>query len=342
MLPQYDLIVILPLGPDTLPEFFNDTIESIYFYCSCSLKLIIADDSLQGLGELARKKFPDAEVFVNDKSGGLAGGLYITLSRAFCYALEHYRFKTLLKIDTDALVTGSNPQLDAEQFFLKNPAVGMAGLFKSGHEILDFNNNIFDNRWPRNYLFDITSTWKLIKRPIANWTVRKYLHLAFANGYNIGENIFGGAYFLSEPVLKALLAAGLLPDKNLGGSRLEEDHIFSMLVKVVNFEMGDLASGDLPFGVFWQKLPASPEELVRRKKKIVHSTRGWEHMNEYEIRSYFKKIRECQSDPRAADLGRVESGGEGKPHVSVARDRSGEENHSGNLFFAKISDQPEN
>lgn len=287
----YDLVVVLPIGPNDNPDFIVDTIESVRFFCQCSLKFIFADDSQQGLGELIKVKYPEADNLINIKSNGLGGGLYITLSLAFKHAVENYRFKTLLRIDTDALVIGLNPQLDAEELFKSNPNIGLGGLYKSGIEIVDFNNNVFDNRWPRNYLYDITCTWKVFKRPIANIALRRHFIKAFANGYEIGENIFGGAYFLSESLLIAMYEAELLPDYKLKNSRMEEDHIFSILAKSLNFDIGDMGSGELPFGVFWKKLPASPEELVLRKKKVIHSTRSWKDMNEYDIRRYFSNIR---------------------------------------------------
>jgi len=287
----YDLVVVLPIGPNDNPDFIIDTIESIDFFCECSLKLILADDSQQGLGQLIKGKFPETDNLVNAKSNGLGGGLYITLSLAFKHAVENYRFKTLLRIDTDALVVGLNPQRDAEDLFLCNPNVGLGGLYKSGIELVDFNNNVFDNRWPRNYLFDITCTWKVFKRPVANITLRQHFIKAFANGYDIGGNIFGGAYFLSEGLLIAMYGAKLLPDYKLRNSRMEEDHIFSVLAKSLKFDIGDMGSGELPFGVFWKKLPASPEQLLLKNKKVIHSTRSWNDMDEYDIRGYFSNIR---------------------------------------------------
>ena len=287
----YDLVVVLPIGPNDNPDFIADTIESIKFYCRCNLKLIFTDDSQQGLGELIKSKYPDADNLVNIKSNGLGGGLYITLALAFKHAVENYHFKTLLRIDTDALVIGENPQLDAEKLFRENPNFGLGGLLKFGNEIIDFNNNVFDNRWPRNYMYEITSTWRVFKRPVANFALRKHFLKAFANGFNIGDNIFGGAYFLSESLLIAMNKAGLLPDYKLKNSRMEEDHIFSLLAKVVNFDIGEMGAGELPFGVYWKKLPASPKQLLAKKKKIIHSTRSWENMNEHDIRGYFSNIR---------------------------------------------------
>ncbi|MDF2432580.1 MAG: hypothetical protein JWP44_2211 [Mucilaginibacter sp.] len=288
---KYDLIVVIPIGPNTKVEFINDTIDSVYFYCQCSLKLIIVDDSRQELGLLTKEKYPDVDLLVNKKTNGLKGGLYITLSLTYKYAIDNYHFKTLFKVDTDALIIGENPQDDAERLFEENPQIGIAGLYKGGLEIIDFNNNVFDNRWPRSYMFDLVSTLRVFKRPVANFTLRKYIRMAFAKGYEIGGNIFGGAYFLSEALLVRLDRAKLLPDFKLRNTRMEEDHLFGMMAIIVDLEMGDLGRDELPFGVTWKKLPASPETLLLRKKKVIHSTRRWEDMDEYQIRQYFKDIR---------------------------------------------------
>lgn len=290
---HYDLAVVMPIGPTCNNDFIKDTIESILFYCQCSLKIILSDDSHNGKGNIIKKSYPDVDVVASEKKYGLAGGLYISLSHAFKYAIDHYTFNSLLRIDTDALVTGLNPQKDAEKMFKDHPNIGIAGLHKLRSISHDFNNNIVDNIWPRNHIMRATCTWRFIKRPIGNYALRKYFFKALQNDYELGENVFGGAYFMSESLIKKLDGAGMLPDYKLSNSRLEEDHIFSLLAKVLDFDMGDLASGNLPFGVLVKVLPASPEELHRQGKKIIHSTRRWQNMEEPEIRQYFKNIREA-------------------------------------------------
>lgn len=290
----YDLVVVIPAGPNVSIEFLEDTIKSVEFYCKCSQKIIISDDSQKGIGKIIKESFPDLDVILttkNHKSEVGYGALYVTLSLAFKHALENYSFKTLLKLDTDALVIGPDPQKDAEQMFANDPSIAIAGLYKTGDEIYDFNNNIIDNRWPRGHLIRATSTWRIIKRPLGNFTLRKYFLKALANGYELGENIFGGSYFTNEPFLKSLNENGLLPVYNLHNSRLGEDHLFGMFAKMLGFNLGDLATGNLPFGVAWKGLPASPETLLARGKKIIHSTRRWEGQKEAEIREYFRKVR---------------------------------------------------
>jgi hypothetical protein len=290
----YDLVVVMPIGPNCDLDFVMDSITSVRFYCRCSCKFILLDDSNIGLGNKLNEKFKDADVIVNKKSYGLAGGLYISLAVAYKYAIDNYGFKSLLKLDTDALVTGFNPQSAAENLFKKNPKIGIAGLHKQGTDAYSFDTHL-DNKWPREHLMRATCTWRIIKRPLGNLALRKYFFLALANGYELGENVFGGAYFMSQSLLQKLSDFNLLPDYRLQNSRLEEDHLFSLLAKVVNFDLGDLAENNLPFACSWKTLPASPEELHKKGKKIIHSTRSWGDRKEKEIRSYFEDIRKMES-----------------------------------------------
>src|SRR3982750_3692707 len=140
---HYELVVVVPVGPNVNIKFVLDSIASVHFYCRCSQKFIISDDSQQGLGKLVKEQLPEVDVLLTTKLRGSEpgyGALYINLSHAFKHAIDNYVFNSLLKLDTDALVIGANPQHDAEQLFSKDPAIGMAGLYKTGKETYDFNN----------------------------------------------------------------------------------------------------------------------------------------------------------------------------------------------------------
>lgn len=290
-----ELIVVIPVGPRCNLTFVEDTIDSVYDFIYCRYKIIVIDDSQEGMGNQLKKKFPDIDLIVNSKSHGRWGGLYVNLCKAYRYAIDHYHFDALLKLDTDALVIGSNPQEEAIRLFREEPRIGIAGLHYTEQTNIDFYGNKVDNSWPRKQLMKDTCSWKLIRRPIANLTLRHYFFKAVRKGYQIGENIFGGSYFMSETFLVKMKEEGLLPDHKLRSVNLEEDHIFGLLARMLDFKLGDLASNDLPMGVAWLGLPAPPEELLKHDKKIIHSTRKWGDLDEKAIRSFFKKQRQTQT-----------------------------------------------
>ena len=288
---QYDMIVVIPVGPNCKIAFIEDTIESITYYCLCTYKIILIDDSKKDLGSAIQKKFPEVDIIINKQQYGLLGGLYIALSHAFVYALDKYQFKVLLRMDTDALITGFNPQKEAIKMFEQNPKIGIAGFIKRGKEPKDFAGNPVENYWPMHQITTYAFTWRWLSKPRANWALRKLVIKALLNGYAMGENIFGGAYIVSELFLQKLRGANMLPDYGIRKIYLEEDHIFGLLAKAIDFDLGDLETGSLPFGVAWRGLPASPEELYKHGKKIIHSTKRWKDKSEADIRKFFSDKR---------------------------------------------------
>ncbi|MEX8547250.1 MAG: glycosyltransferase [Mucilaginibacter sp.] len=293
---QYDLLVVIPVGPNCKIPFIADTLDSIIHYCLCPYKIILIDDSKKDFGAQLKQNYPDIDVIINQQRFGLLGGLYITLSHAFAYALDNYQFKVLLRMDTDALITGYNPQAEAIEMFDKNSKIGIAGFVKRGKEPRDFAGNAVENYWPMHQITTYALTWRFLSKPKANLALRRLVIKALLNGYAMGENVFGGAYMVSELFLQKLHEANMLPDYGIQKIYLEEDHIFGLLTKAIGFELGDLESGNLPFGVSWRSLPTSPEELYKRGKKIIHSTKIYKDLNEADIRQFFRDKRSIRAD----------------------------------------------
>jgi hypothetical protein len=284
---HFDVIVVIPVGPGTVLSFVADTIHSFIFYTRSTYKIIIADDSHQGIGEHIKNLFPATDIVITPKPMGGWAGLYINLANTFSYAVNNYHFKVLLKLDTDALVINPSPEKEALEIFTANPDMGLAGQYPN-----EYDGSPWDIGWPKARILNGATTWKYIRRPIANWYVRKFYLQAKANGYKAGESVFGGAYFFSNACLTKLLEKGLLPHLRLGGANLGEDHLFALLVKAAGFNLGDLSTGNLPFACAWRGLPAAPEKLYKEGKKIIHSTRFWKERNEEELRAFYQMIRE--------------------------------------------------
>ncbi len=281
-----DVIVVIPIGPGSSIDFTADTIQSFIFYAGSPYKIVLADDSQEGIGSRLQEIFPEADVITTKKAMGGWAGLYITLSLAYRHAVEKYAFKVLLKLDTDALVIGEAPERDLIHFYQQNPAVGMAGQYRT-----DYDGKPWNIEWPRRRIINGTSTWKFFRRPFSNWMLRKVYKQALGHGYRAGENVFGGAYSMSAALLYKLEEAGLLPEHKLGKVNLGEDHLFSLLAKAVGFQLDSLAGNGMPFGCAWKGLPVSPQQLITDKRKIIHSVRYWQKLDEQQIRTYFSEKR---------------------------------------------------
>jgi glycosyltransferase involved in cell wall biosynthesis len=291
----FDLVVVIPVGPGSGPESLLDTIASVRHFTSGTVKFILADDSQKGTGAAIQTGARDIDVLVMPKNLGKVGGLYISLSKAFRHALTHYECELVLRMDDDALMIGPDPHLEAIEAIRAEPRIGIIGRHIKRRFSPDCFGNIHDNYWPRKQLIKDTATWKIIRRPIANLALRNLMMQALSYGYELGENIQGGAYFITRTCLQKLDDAGLLPLARLKRVNLCEDHLFSLLAKVIDMDLHDLSGAGMPFGIAWKGLPASPEVLVQAGKKIIHSLRYWANMDEAAIRMQFRKQREAQT-----------------------------------------------
>ena len=281
-----DLIIVIPIGPNCQLDFIRDTVDSVRYYVHSNHRIIFADDSQQGMGARLQFIYPDTDLVTTRRSMGKLGGLYMTLSAAFRYAIGKYHFKALLRMDTDALIIGHDPEQAAISLFQNRPETGIAGQYP-----VDYHGIPWDNSWPGSQLYALTHTLQFFHRPLPHSTLMYYYIRARANGYQRGESVFGGACFYSESLLLKFEEKGLLPRKPLSRVNLEEDHLFSLLAKAVGFELGGLAGPDMPMACAWKGLPDSPERLLAVGKKIVHSTRFWNQLNESDIRKQFRTAR---------------------------------------------------
>ncbi len=288
-----DVIVVIPVGPGTRVDFIEDTIAAYRYFSRCSHQFVIADDSLQGIGDALLRKIPGLDVIVSKKPSGNMAGLYILLANAYRHALDHYEFKLLFKYDTDALVTGAGPELDALKLFDDQPNLAIAGQYP-----LDYAGKLWDMGWPRARIMNGTMTWRYLKRPFANILLRKLYLMALKHNYRTGESVFGGAYFMSHAFLIRLRENRMLPNRTLRRLNLGEDHLFALLAKAFGMELGSLSGPGRPFALAWKGLPASPAELLVEGRKVIHSTRGWADLDEDKIRIFFRNNRgPGQSDP---------------------------------------------
>lgn len=281
------VIIVIAIGPDAVMDFVIDTVNSYIFYSRVAHRFILADDSGKHLGRQVADNFADIDVLVNEKPMGGWAGLYLTLARAFQYALQHYNFDAILKLDTDALVIGTEPEREALDIFRQYPLAGMAGQYP-----LTYAGEPWNIRWPKQRILNSTRSWKFIRRPLANLLLIRFHNRALRNGYSTGESVFGGAYFLSSACLQALMQAGVLPNYRFGSLNIGEDHLFSLLVKAVGFNLVSLSSPGGPMACEWQGLPAAPTQLSSGGKiKIIHSVKYWQDMDEAAIRAYFIQQR---------------------------------------------------
>jgi hypothetical protein len=285
-----ELAVVLPVGPECQLAYVVDTIESIRHYIRSEHVIIVLDDSGEALCTGLSELFDNVDVIVSQGNMGKAAGLYINLSRGFAYAYEHYAFRVLLRMDTDALVIGPAPEKDAIEWFAAHPELGLLGSYR-----VDCNGEVRDFSWPRRKLTQkLKINLALICHPAkwkSWWFLYRLCRRSIKHGYEWGEHCLGGAYFVSAECIRRLIQHQLLARDEFFWSELEEDQIFGLLVCAVGLKHGDFATGRFPMGLRWRGLPSSPAVLLANEKKVTHSTRFFGDENESAIRAFFKAQR---------------------------------------------------
>ncbi len=278
------LVVVVPIGPGCQPEFVADTLESVDCYSVPGRRLLLLDNSGRGTA----RKFADrprTEVLVTPWRGS-GGALYMSLSAGFAAALRE-PFDVLLRLDTDALVAGSGYEACAARYFAHHPRIACLGSYRTGY---DGSARSFAP--PRRQLTRYFVR-RAVRYPMGAAHVGLLVGRALRHGYELGESVLGGACLYSHRGLSALCRAGLLGDQALARTGLEEDHIFALALRSLGFAFSAFGSedDDLPMGVKWIGLPASPEELISKRKAIIHSTRKWNDLDEGAIREVFARHR---------------------------------------------------
>ena len=282
------MTVVVPVGPSHDMKFVRDTIDSVGQFLPTS-RLIVLDDTG---GDAFRQVTPAhaAVIVTPDGYQGLEGQLYRRLSLGFREALRQ-PFDLLLRLDTDAVLLGGTFAERATRIFTENPRIGALGSYRRNYD-----------GTPRSYSWPAWRIRRMLTAEarrdparalrIGRLVLRAHRH----GGYVRGEFIQGGATIYSAAAIRALERAGLLDDKRVARSGMQEDHIFGLCLRSLGFEMLDFGTAydDLPFGLTWQGLPASPEELVGAGKEIIHSTKSFGPREEPEIRAVFLEARRAK------------------------------------------------
>jgi len=280
-----ETVFVVPVGPKCQPEFVSDTIDSIRYYAPAA-RIIVIDDSLRGMGVALAGHHP--LTVLDARARGVFGGLYLNLSDGFKEALTS-PFRILVRLDTDALIAGSDFEAKAIERFDSDPHLGSLGSFRIGYDTIGIRNSGWAKRRIIRYLAVHAFTTPRAARMVADRLLR-----ARKYGYKFGDSIQGGAAVYRYEAVAALDEGGLLGRAELAGTGLQEDYIFGLCLLSVGYHLGEFGNrfDDQPMGVDWGTLPASPSELMELGKSIIHSTKSFGAMDEGAIRQEFRAARQ--------------------------------------------------
>jgi glycosyltransferase involved in cell wall biosynthesis len=302
-----EVAVVIPAGPGK--EALLDTLESVDTYCCEEHRVIVVDDCTQdGTYEATTNaRRPHWQVLRNPRNQGIER-LVHSLCTGFKAALRETRCSLVLRLDQDALIIKPGLIADALEYAARNPHVGLFGIYE-----VDYNRpRNFENH--RRQMCRELAWYRRAMGRQPSW--RRHLDAAERNGYERGENVFGGGYFVTRPCLEALDAIGALDVPWHWNSMLQEDVYFSMAAVAAGFRLGHFAAPDGPICMEWRGLPYPAAELIRSRFKLVHSVDKGKNTSAAENGG--RTAREVFREARMRGLASARHGGPDCPERSAA------------------------
>lgn len=254
--------IVVPIGPGR--ECALDTLESIDHYCAEPHMVVVVDDcTTDGTYEaLVSKKKPNWCILRNSRPMG-RDRLVHSLAKGYRLVLQQFPCPLIFRLDQDALLIKPDVISDALAYANTHKEVGLFGVYEC-----DYNR-------PRSYD---------VHRKLINKEVRWYrkltgsqpswsglLRRAEHRGYRRGDNVFGGAYFLTRSCLEGMDRLGALDVPFHWHSRLMEDVYYSIAAVASGFKMGHFAAPDGPLCLEWRGLPYPAAQLAKTHFKVIHS-----------------------------------------------------------------------
>jgi GT2 family glycosyltransferase len=254
--------VVIPIGPGSTQAL--DTLNSLERYCPEPHQVVIVDDCTQdGTYEaLCAEKRANWEILRNERPLGVSR-LVQGLSRALRFVLSDTRCDLTFRLDQDALIINEGVISDARTYMQANPLMGVFGVYAH-----DYNRpRVFESHEEQmtkelSWLRKLTGL-----RP--SWA--GLLAMAERRGYRRGDNVFGGAYFVTRECLEAMKRIGALDVPYRWHSKLMEDVYFSMAAVAAGFQLGHFGAPEGPLCLEWRGMPYPAAELAQSKYKVVHS-----------------------------------------------------------------------
>jgi len=288
-------IFVIPFYDKDLSQLI-DTIDSIKYYVKEGFLIVCINDCINVLNiDYFAKNVASENVinFVPDYRIGWPrnayGPLFCKIYQGMEYAVKNYNFDFLIKMDTDALVVGSDLHEHVDNFFAcHDQEIGLIGSYK----IRVDGKKRTRWEWALYLLYFVYFRKELSKQSLI-WKV--CLPRARKNGYKLGESVLGGAYIFSYKCINNIIKLYpwkiILKDK-IYLTKIGEDILFSLLAISSDYKIGDFGRPCDPLVIAHQYLPISKDEIIETEKQIIHSIKkGLDGETEDELRNYFRDLR---------------------------------------------------
>lgn len=257
-----------------------ETIDSIRTYEGDAVKILVLDDATLDCrpAELRRLR-PDVDVWTKRWPTCGPPRIWPALQRVYAFALDSYDFPVLVKLDTDALVTGPLSER-AVAHFEAHPRVGQLGSVWSHADGTPWDNTF------EQWMLEHETRWiPALRRLVAQ---------ARRHNPEPPMKVHGGVNAISRPALEAARSSGWLAWRQPWWSNIGEDLLVSLVIAAAGFELGSWGGPGEPVISESHLLPYDKERVLAEGKLGVHSLkRGRDGEAEADLREFFRNARQA-------------------------------------------------
>jgi hypothetical protein len=256
--------IVITVGPRHQAEAL-DTIASIRHFCPHECSIILVDDCTRdGTWDLLRAIGDPRLILLRNATPQGYDYLVQSVALGLRAAAKIPDLRLVLKLDDDALLIGPRLFDDAEAFLRLHPQAGIFGRHLVNYDGSPKNFDVHarflerEMSFPRNRIPGRTDYFPI-------------LHQALRYGWQLGENVFGGAYFLTGDCLLEMQALGHLETERWPRTAIAEDVYFTMCATAAGFQRGQFAAPAGPMGLAYDGLPAPARVLAEKGMKVIHT-----------------------------------------------------------------------
>src|SRR5262245_56595261 len=120
-----DLVLCMAVGPGEVTGAL-DVLDAARCYLDGRYRVVVVDDTGGARLWAEARRYEEVDYLRNWRRRGFRH-LLASVQRAYSHALERYDFAAVLKLDTDALITGPGLSADIVGYLETHPRAGMLG-----------------------------------------------------------------------------------------------------------------------------------------------------------------------------------------------------------------------
>ena len=277
-------LVLMPAGPGSL-EALCDTAESLFASDGHESQVVVIDDwGADTRAADLRRRIPSADVIRTPFPSGGPPALWPMFQRAIAFALDNYDFDLLVKLDTDAIITGPGFSSALARRIGDAPGVGIAGSYR-----------VRADGKPEDHHYHAA----ILERE-RRWDERldEAARRAEQRGWRTGDAVQAGVLTLTRAACEGMRDDGWLDWHRAWYSQLAEDLLLTILTVACGYDALSIGAPDGIVAVANKGLPLPTQQIIEGPWVAAHSVNhGYHGEKEAELRERFRDARRLWFEP---------------------------------------------